>query len=200
MIQCKSMIFLVYIGASKFNQSDWRISIMWSKLTNHKARIFTARNLPKNQQTMEYPAIWLVELALKKKKKKIKMEIFENNFSLFLFRSPLITPLLTLTTLLLGFLLGTPSLPGAIPLVVNPFVLSTSPLMITRRLSPFHLAPLTFASVYLLTCLLHLHICTFTFCHSEDTNRYRLASDYHMCQRNQYHVIPVRIWAHDVWH
>ena len=69
MIQCKSMIFLVYIRTSKFNQSDWRISIMWSKLTNHKARIFVARNLPKNQQTMEYPAIWLVEFALKKKLK-----------------------------------------------------------------------------------------------------------------------------------
>ena len=128
------------------------------------------------------------------------MEIFENNFSLFLFRSPLITPLLTVTTLLLGFLLGTPSLPGAILFVVYHFLFVYLPLMITRRLSPFHLAPPTFASVYLLTCLLHLHICTFTFCHSEDTNRYRLASDYHMCQRNQYHVIPVRIWAHDVWH
>ena len=77
------------------------------------------------------------------------MEIFENNFSLFLFRSPLITPLLTVTTLLLGFLLGTPSL----VVYLSRFVYL--PLIITRRLSPFHLAPPTFASAYLLTCLLH---------------------------------------------
>ena len=37
---------------------------------------------------MEYPAIWLVEFA-SLIKKKIKMQIFENNLSLFLFRSPL---------------------------------------------------------------------------------------------------------------
>ena len=103
------------------------------------------------------------------------MEIFENNFSLFLFRSPLITPLLTVTTLLLGFLLGTPSLPGAIPFVVYHFRFVYLPLMITSRLSPFHLAPPTFASVYLLTCLLHLHICTFTFV----TARIRTGTDLH---------------------
>ena len=197
MIQCKSMIFLVYIGTSKFNQSDWRISIMWSKLTNHKARIFIARNLPKNQQTMEYPAIWLVEFALKKKLKWKFLKIIFPFSSSGLLWSPLFS--LSPPSSLGFFLAHFPSL-APFPLLFTTSVLSTSPLMITRLLSPFRLAPLTFASVYLLTCLLHLHICTFTFCHSEDTNRYRLASDYHMCQRNQYHLIPVRIWAHDVWH
>ena len=58
------------------------------------------------------------------------MEIFENNFSPF--RCPVITPLLTLTTLLLAFFSEWPTFPP-----VN-----------TRRLLPIHLAPLTFASVY----------------------------------------------------
>ena len=41
--QWNSMIFFVYIQRSNFNQSDCRISITWSKLTNHKARIFKTK-------------------------------------------------------------------------------------------------------------------------------------------------------------
>ena len=154
MKQCKSLIFLVYIRRSKFNQSAWRISITWSKLTNHKARKFKIRNFPKNRQIMEYPAIWLVGFAfIKKKKLKCK-------FLKIIFLLPLPPPFSLCDhpsfhsdhppRVSLPY---PPSLSGAIALLVNLPV-------ITFLLLPFRLVSLSSASSYFPTFCQSDHITT----------------------------------------
>ena len=97
-------------------------------------------------------------------KKKIKCKFLKIIFPSSSFGLPylsrcVITPFLTLTSPpWVSFLIVPPLLPGAISLL-----LYHSPVT-------FHLVSLTLVSVYLFTCLPHLHICllTLTFCHSVD--------------------------------
>jgi len=91
------------------------------------------------------------------------MEIFENNFSFFLFRSSLITPILTLTTLLLGFLLGTLSLTGAIPLVVYHFRFVylppyDHPSFVTLPFSATYLCQRLSFNLFAVFTYLHIHL------------------------------------------
>ena len=189
MKQWKSMIFLVTLrDANSTNQIEGYRS-------RDRNWPITKREFSKQEICQKISRSWNILQSdwsnlRSSLKKKIKMQIFENNLSLFrsLLSFSLCDHPISHSDLppppRVSFPITSP-LPGAISLVVyhsqflNPPCDHTSPVT-------SHLVSLTFVSVYLFTCLPHLHTCllTLTFCHSVDANRWRLSSDYHMCERN----------------